>query len=37
MALGVDLFGVNADGAVIWHRMCRAWEGSDLEKFWPPA
>ena len=31
MAFGVDLFGLNADGAVIWHRMCRAWEGRDLQ------
>ena len=31
MALGVDLFRLNADGAVIWHRMCRGWKGRDLQ------
>jgi hypothetical protein len=32
MALGVDLFGLDAAGAVTWRRMCRYWEGSDLLK-----
>jgi hypothetical protein len=30
MALGVDLFGLNAAGAVIWHRLCRYWDGHEL-------
>jgi hypothetical protein len=30
MALGVDLFGLDAAGAVTWRRMCRFWEGSQL-------
>ncbi len=30
MALGVDLFGLDAAGAVTWRRMCRYWEGSQL-------
>lgn len=30
MALGVDLFGLDAGGAVIWRRMCRSWKGGEL-------
>ena len=30
MALGVDLFGVDAVGAVTWRRMCRYWDGRQL-------
>ena len=30
MALGVDLFGLDAAGTVTWQRMCRYWEGSQL-------
>ncbi len=30
MALGVDLFGLGNDGTVLWHWMCRSWEGSDV-------
>jgi hypothetical protein len=30
MALGVDLFGIDQAGKIIWHRMCRFWPGHDL-------
>ena len=36
MALGVDLFGMSADGAVRWHWMCRFWEGHDVLKLVDP-
>jgi hypothetical protein len=28
MTFGVDLFGSDAAGTVIWRRMCRFWDGS---------
>lgn len=31
MALGVDLFGYDAAGTLIWHRLCRFWEGGRLQ------
>jgi hypothetical protein len=30
MALGVDLFGMDADGKVAWHWVCRRWSGFDV-------
>lgn len=30
MALGVDLFGVDDDGTVVWHWMCRFWLERDV-------
>jgi hypothetical protein len=35
--VGVDLFDMGADGAVIWHWMCRFWEGDDVLELVDPA